>query len=79
LIVRAGDESDDTLWRVERLVFGPFDGPSDVATQAAAEIRRLIQVDQPGWAGSQKRARTLQDPAQGDLEDENVVGLWDEL
>lgn len=54
LVVRAGDESDDTLWRMETVRFGPFDGQADVERRATAELLRVLRADRAGWAGTQQ-------------------------
>lgn len=55
LMVRAGDESDDTAWRWDRITFGPFDSQEDVEREAVAELLRVLRADRSGWAATQKR------------------------
>lgn len=49
LVIRAGDETDDTSWRMERIDFGPFDSVDDVQRYAAAELARLLRADRAAW------------------------------
>lgn len=58
LVVRAGDESDDTSWRMETVRFGPFDSLEDVERHAVAEVRRLLRADRSAWLATQDRRRT---------------------
>lgn len=50
MVVRAGDETDDTSWRMETVRFGPFDLPDEVEAHAVAELRRVLRADRSGWA-----------------------------
>lgn len=53
MVVRAGDETDDTSWRMETVRFGPFDSDSDVEHHALAELRRIMRADRSGWVATQ--------------------------
>lgn len=55
MVVRAGDETDDTTWRHETVRFGPFDSDSDVETHVLSEMRRILRADRSGWAGLQSQ------------------------
>lgn len=57
-VVRAGDETDDTTWRMETLRFGPFDSQADVEQRLGAELLRLLRADRSGWAGSRTERGT---------------------
>jgi hypothetical protein len=52
MVVRAGDETDDTSWRMETVRFGPFDSDDDVLRHALGELQRVLRADRAGWAGS---------------------------
>lgn len=51
-VVRAGDESDDTSWRMETITFGPFDSQEDVERRVGAELLRVLRADRSGWAAT---------------------------
>lgn len=55
MVVRAGDESDDTRWRMETIRFGPFDSDQDVERAALAEVQRLMRADRSAWQARQDR------------------------
>lgn len=52
MVLRAGDETDDTTWRHETIRFGPFDSEADVLGRAQSEIARIVRADRAGWAGA---------------------------
>lgn len=52
MVVRAGDESDDTIWRMETIRFGPFDSDADVLARAQSEVARLARADRAAWAAA---------------------------
>lgn len=54
LMVRAGDESDDTSWRFSRMDFGPFDDLETVEAEAVAEVRRLLRADRSAWVAARR-------------------------
>lgn len=53
MVVRAGDETDDTNWRHETVRFGPFDSDEDVLRRAVSETQRLLRADRAAWAALQ--------------------------
>lgn len=53
MVVRAGDETDDTSWRMETVRFGPFDSLEDVERHAVAEVKRLLRADRSAWLAQQ--------------------------
>lgn len=54
MVVRSGDETDDTSWRFDTVRFGPFDSQEDVERHVLAEMRRVLRADRSGWAATQR-------------------------
>lgn len=52
LVLRSGDETDDTSWRMETVRFGPFDSDEDVLRRATSELARIARADRAGWAAA---------------------------
>lgn len=57
MVVRSGDETDDTSWRMETVSFGPFDSQEDVERHVVAETLRVLRADRSGWAATQTPRR----------------------
>lgn len=55
MVVRSGDEADDTSWRMETVRFGPFDSDADVERHVLGELRRVLRADRSGWAAARAR------------------------
>jgi hypothetical protein len=45
VVVNVGDDTDDTLWRSQRIVFGPFDSRADVLARLESELGRIMRAD----------------------------------
>lgn len=54
LVVRAGDDADDSYWRTDRISFGPFDDLDSVVGRAQSEVARLARADRSAWVAARE-------------------------
>lgn len=66
MVVRSGDETDDTSWRMETIRFGPFDSHDDVLRRAQSEAARLVRTDRAAWATARVEQERRGSPTTGD-------------